>query len=255
MVFMKELQFDDNFDGEQFRRNNRSTGQKSLRCFPRCCGHGHQAQGFCGTPIYAIATLQKTSVPIERVMIVGEIRPESEPGLALFVGQQLPKQDILECIRSGSKTKTTTNATKFELLPGEFRVLSEDAESYSVGIVINEAMSSYDYSWKSNRWASGTVTHVVDVIAVSDDALGNNEPGPHTITVLTSGSSAPFVVASTKKSTAAAGSSSTTVPKIAKEKRKQEAAGISVGPTQPREKCKKTMHPFQLPLAIGGGES
>ena len=245
MVHFMELQFDDNFHGEQFLRNNRSTGQKSLRCFPRCCDQGHKAQGFCGSPIYATAVFQKTSVPLERVMIVGEIRPELEPGLAKDVGSRLPKEEILNCIRSESNKKSPESA-RAELLPGEFRILSETAETYSVGIVLNEALHSYDYSWKSNRWASGTVTHVVDVIALSDDSLGKAEPGPHTITVLTSASSAPFVVASTKKSTA------TAIPTIAGEKRKQAPARVSVGPSQPRGGYKDKRHPFQQPMAEGG---
>ena len=106
---------------------------------------------------------------------------------------------------------------------------------------------SYDYDWKSNRWASGTVTHVVDIIALSDDSLGNTKSGPHTITVLSCASSAPFVVASTKKSTATAG------PKTTGEKRKQPSAGINVGPSPPRQKHKDIKNPFHFPMTMGGG--
>ena len=249
MVYFLELKFDDEFCGKTYLRNNRSTGQKSLRCFPRCCDQGHKKQGFCGTPIFATAVIQKTNanvpIEIERVMIVGEIRPENEPGLALICGQKIAKNEILECIRSARNKPTNA---KYELLAGEFRVLSETDDTYSLGIMLNEALHSYDYSWKSNRWASGTVTHVIDVIALSDD--DNNAPGPHTISVLTSASSAPFVVASTKKTTV-----NPVIPGAVategKGKRLHSAsASISVGPMHLRD----TRRPFQLPMANGGRE-
>ena len=136
----QSLQFDDPF-GCQYLRNNRSTGQKSLRCFPRCCDQGHKAQGFCGSPVYATAVLQKTVVPIERVMMVGEIRPELDPGLALLVGQQVPKQDLLGCIRKETRNKEfpATN----ELIPGEFRIMNETAETYTVAIMLNVALHRF----------------------------------------------------------------------------------------------------------------
>ena len=166
MVLFMSITFEDHFLGEQFLRNNRSTGQKSLRCFPRCCDAGHKAQGFCGAPIYATAILQKTSIPLDRVMVIGEIRPEIEPGLSKDVGERVPKVDVLSAIRSDANKKAEHRA---ELIAGEIRVLNETADTYEVGIVLNQGLHSYDYSWKSNRWASGTVTHVVDVIFLADE--------------------------------------------------------------------------------------
>ena len=253
MVTFLQIQFDDDFEAKQYLRNNRSSGQKSLRCFPRCCDRGHQAQGFCGTPIYAVATLQKTSVPIERVMMVAEIRPELEPGLTAFVGQQLPKQEILECIRSDINKKDPDAKTRFALLPGEFRLLSETAETYSVGIMLNDPLHSYDYSWKSNRWASGTTTHVVDVIALSDDSLGKTGPGPHTITVLTTASSPSFVVASTKKAKVPTTTTDDEQPAKAEKKRKQAPASLKAGPAPSRKKLMDKLVPArELPMAGSG---
>lgn len=115
---------------------------------------------------------------------------------------------------------------------------------------------SYDYDWKSNRWASGTVTHVVDIIALSDD---NNETGiPHTITILTCATSPSFFIASTKKSTITA----TNRPGMSMvgEKRKQQSVGINVGPSPSRQPTfKHIQHMSQFPIAtmvggaIGGG--
>ena len=90
-----------------------------------------------------MAVLLKTSVPIERVMIVGEIRPKDEPRLASFVGQQLPKQEILNCFRYEARNTTPNSKAEHELIPGEFRLISETAETYTVAIVINEALHRF----------------------------------------------------------------------------------------------------------------
>ena len=34
-------------------RNNKSNGQKNIRCFPRCALTGHRVAGFCGSGIKA----------------------------------------------------------------------------------------------------------------------------------------------------------------------------------------------------------
>ena len=33
----------------QYIRNNKSNGQKNIRCFPRCAKTGHRKAGFCGS--------------------------------------------------------------------------------------------------------------------------------------------------------------------------------------------------------------
>jgi hypothetical protein len=42
---------------QQYVRNNKSAGQKNLRCFPSCSEAGHCKIGFCGGPIVAKATI------------------------------------------------------------------------------------------------------------------------------------------------------------------------------------------------------
>ena len=37
---------------KQYIRNNKSNGQKNLRCFPHCASGGHRAAGFCGSSIF-----------------------------------------------------------------------------------------------------------------------------------------------------------------------------------------------------------
>ena len=91
-----------------------------------------------------MAVLQKTSVPIERVMMVAEIRPETERRLSSLIGQQVFKEEILGCIRQESKKNKSSGdgstKAKYELFAGEFRLMSESDETYTVAIVINEAL-------------------------------------------------------------------------------------------------------------------
>jgi len=111
---------------------------------------------------------------------------------------------------------------------------------------------SYDYDWKSNRWASGIVSHVVDIIALSDDSLGNKETGiPHTITILTTATSPSFVIASTKKSTT--GTATNSGPMVGEKRKQQPSVGINVGPSPSQPTFKEIQCMSQFPAAMVGG--
>ena len=203
-----------------FSRNNRSTGQKSMRCFPRCCDGGHNARGFCGTSIFATAVFPKT-LPIENVIVIGEIRPESEPGLAQDVGTKFPKEDILRRVRSEKKNSALTQM----LLAGIIHVLNADetADTYSASIVLNKSLHSYDYAWKSSKWSADT-RHVVDIVVFSDDSLRSFD-GSSTLTVLGSVCSNSFLVLSTKSS-----KSGTAVPEEGMTGKKRKGTSNKIKP-------------------------
>ena len=40
--------------GEKYIRNNRGSGRKNLRCFPKCSNMGHIDRGFCGNEIHVV---------------------------------------------------------------------------------------------------------------------------------------------------------------------------------------------------------
>ena len=222
MVQIMEVEFDDQFGGKEYSRNNRSSGQKSLRCFPHCCEGKHRPYGFCGAPVYATAILRKTHIPLADISIVGQIRPEHEPMLSIETGP-IREQDIQNQIRSEENKRA-------ELLPGSWAIRNETEDSYEVQIVLNASLRSYDYCWKSNRWASGITTHVVDIILLSKDA-------GDIMTVISSAHSQPFVVVSTKKAvTGSHGTSSPAVTikpkpklKVTKAVRKCDAVGAASG--------------------------
>lgn len=147
-----------------YLRNNRSSGQKSLRCFPHCTEKGHIASGFCGDHLEATATIQKDERLgknwLDRITVVGEIRPFSDQGISS--GKKVSRKKLIKELRD------ITGGTKTggELQLGVMKVLHEDDSIAKVSISFNADKHSWDYSWKSNRWSGVNNSHVVDVVLV-----------------------------------------------------------------------------------------
>lgn len=221
-----------------YLRNNRSTRQKSLRCFPTCGVRGHVSGGFCGQSLRANLCLSipiinssgqdesniirkarqsssrddekekglptiggghiyPTSNPsnngiantnnhgsnfyfydselneevvpeINDFIFIMEIRPLSQPRIS--AQRQLQKQDIISQIR----TKFDKTSLQKELFMGEIKVLATSipkepqigTKEIDLQVVFNSSHSSWDYSWKSNRWSGPNEKHVVDIIVL-----------------------------------------------------------------------------------------
>lgn len=162
MVLIRELNFTKPFS-ESYLRNNRSTGQKSLRCFPHCAAKGHRVSGFCGDKLEATAIIVKnlgdTDNWLGRISVVGEIRPCSDQGISSR--NKISKEKLLHELRDIRSTKIGG-----ELVLGEMKIINEDSETAFVAITFNAERHSWDYSWKSNRWSGVNSPHVVDVILV-----------------------------------------------------------------------------------------
>ena len=162
MIHISELKFEKPFS-VSYLRNNRSSGQKSLRCFPQCTEKGHIASGFCGDHLEATATITKNPEFgdnwLERISVVGEIRPLSDHGISS--GDKVSRRKLQLELRDTRATKSGG-----ELLLGEMKILHENAHTAVVSITFNAEKHSWDYSWKSNRWSGVNNSHVVDVILV-----------------------------------------------------------------------------------------
>ena len=160
MVKIKELTFISNFF-ESYYRNNRTSGQKSLRCFPCCSEGGHVHGNFCGTPLSAHATLEKTDetqhMSLNEINIIGQIRSENEDGFSSMTS--ISNNIIVDNIRDYQRNKFSG-----ELLVAKVELIREYEDRYEVCLTFNEELNSYDYSWKSNRWSiSG---HVIDIFVI-----------------------------------------------------------------------------------------
>ena len=204
MVQIRDLCFTKPFS-ESYLRNNRSSGQKSLRCFPHCAAKGHRVSGFCGDKLEATAiiikNLKDTDNWLSRISVVGEIRPCSDQGISS--GNKISKEKLLLELRDIRSTKIGG-----ELVLGEIRIIHEDTETAFVAITFNAERHSWDYSWKSNRWSGVNSPHVVDVILmqslssvsqVQNVAIGTICPSDD-LDIYCSACSAPFLILSSHKS-------------------------------------------------------
>eukprot|EP01040_Poterioochromonas_malhamensis_P009062 gene9062-9814_t len=257
---------------ESYFRNNRSTRQKSLRCFPLCSSRGHVNGGFCGQSIRTTMVLKPgpptdttessspleapegkekegninaTSIPIppsrskaedtdndsrndttdntnpatssldiNDFIIILEIRPLDTPRISKQ--KFVKKQEILNQLR----TKHEKSSLEKELFMGEIDVLSatssngnnntfnissssfsSNALASSVAstltelklyVTFNSNHSSWDYSWKSNRWLGPNEYHVIDIIVLK-------YYNPTEFQVYSNFVSTPFIVVSSHK--------------------------------------------------------
>ena len=181
---------------EAYYRNNRSSGQKSLRCFPHCNEKGHSRSSFCGTHLEAAAVIRKSEKFIKdwqnkEVLIIAEIRPSSEQRISAL--QSVPKSQIISELRDMRNPRSGG-----ELVLGKIEILEEDSEKASVRIIFNGEKHSWDYSWKSNRWSGSTASHVIDVILLEsfNTALNHSDLKIHSSAV-----SKTFILISSHKST------------------------------------------------------
>lgn len=179
-----------------YLRNNRSTRQKSLRCFPACDPRGHIAAGFCGLPLRARIHFQclddnEPDLNVHSYMFIAETRPACTPGISSRA--MVTKAAIMDNIR----TKADKASEKGELFIGDVSVLACEGRSMDLLVTFNMQHCSWDYSWKSNRWSGSQEMHVIDIIALKYSTLSE-------FVVSSSFASSSFIVISSHKRTAAA---------------------------------------------------
>lgn len=145
-----------------YLRNNRSTRQKSLRCFPTCSPRGHITGGFCGQSMRAQLTLNVATTDrkfdIDDFVFICEIRPHNEPRISGEI--IVRKASVMDKVRS----KQDKDIGK-ELFMGEVNSFTQGDNEVEMDIVFNVRHHSWDYSWKSNRWSDQQ--HVVDIIVLT----------------------------------------------------------------------------------------
>jgi hypothetical protein len=177
--------------GTDYKRNNRSTRQKSLRCFPTCGVKGHVTGGFCGRPLKVVVELARETtsidVKIEDYRFIAEIRPVSQPGVSKV--KSIKEDDLQRQIRSKYE-KHEANGEIFQA--DSANILSMSGKVAEVELTFNSQHCSWDYSWKSNRWSGPQEQHVVDIIVLRSTS-GNDTK------VVSFASSSPFVVSSSHK--------------------------------------------------------
>ena len=178
---------------DHYVRNNRSKGQKNLRCFPSCNSKGHSDHGFCGNAMKCRAVLS-SDVPYTRIRCFAEIRVESITGNktkgvvsttcpgGLNPGVSVP----LSNLRGQVKCESKPFAPLFEL--------SADCVDASkiphVVVEFSISPASWHYGWRSSKYAKNYVHYVRAYLCVQ---LGE------TVTCLNIQDSSRFQISSSKR--------------------------------------------------------
>lgn len=138
-----------------YLRNNRTSGQKSMRCFPSCCPTGHFSGGKCGVPLEVRAALKPCKYKHADLIFVAEIRPLTTPQLSAL--SRIAKGTLFDKMRSPGAPEDA------ELFLGISHIVSSTKDKTYMKVIFNSQNYSWDYSWKSCRWNSNT-EHVVDIV-------------------------------------------------------------------------------------------
>ena len=162
-----------------YLRNNRSSLQKSIRCFPTCGIRGHVNMGFCGLPLrvrvrllhnendsFTDGTAPHNVYNCERYIYYAEIRPLRQGNLSAL--DQITERELIQ------NTRTKNMNEKGEIFladfpPQDIRKI-EGGEEFS--LLFNSEKCSYDYGWRSNRWSGPLENHVVDIICMQERTTG-----------------------------------------------------------------------------------
>ena len=154
---------------DHYVRNNRSKGQKNLRCFPHCNTSGHTDHGFCGA---MLACRGITPRGYSRVRCFAEIRVASITGTrtkglvstetpaGLTPGVTVPTESVMKVV------KTTENP--FVKL---FELATKSIDMSGISHIVTEfslAPPSWHYGWRSSKYAKNYVHYVRAYLCVEN---------------------------------------------------------------------------------------
>jgi hypothetical protein len=122
-----------------YSRNNKESGQKNLRCFPRCDARGHVERGFCGVPLSVRVSGALHPAGGRRPLRVwGEFSLAHAPP-SVAVGQELSLEVVVE-LRERSRSHPQADWVRGEL----------SLSGYGSEFVFNRARLGWHYGWVSN---------------------------------------------------------------------------------------------------------
>ncbi|KAF0718348.1 hypothetical protein AaE_010667 [Aphanomyces astaci] len=132
---------------DSYKRNNKSSGNKHLRCFPHCC-KAHNASGYCGSTLQVLTAVEHAD-------------------MMLFA-----KFD-LEQAADDIQVSSVVHVSEFEKSPYlRGRRLPDPSPGHMYEI--NSRRNSWHYGWVSSRFVKSTVKHHLKVyILVPVDTNGN----------------------------------------------------------------------------------
>eukprot|EP00944_MAST-04C_sp_MAST-4C-sp1_P007180 g7180.t1 len=178
---------------DHYVRNNRSKGQKNLRCFPSCNSRGHSDHGFCGSAMKCRAVLS-SDVPYTRLRCFAEIRVESITGnktkgvvSTTCPGGLSPGVTVARSnLRGHVKCESKPFAPLFELSAD----CIDASKAPHVVVEFSVSPASWHYGWRSSKYAKNYVHYVRAYLCVE---YGEN------VTCLNIEDSSRFQISSSKR--------------------------------------------------------
>ncbi|OQR87031.1 hypothetical protein ACHHYP_09641 [Achlya hypogyna] len=142
-----------------YKRNNKSSGHKNLRCFPHCC-KTHNAHGYCGSTLLVETTLSEQD-------LVVYAKFDLESSQTLLVGDVVP-QAKFEAPPSPPLIGDTWISAK--------RIENPVFDGYIAGrqiFEINSKRNSWHYGWVSSRFVKSNVQHQMKVFLLAPRGPGS----------------------------------------------------------------------------------
>eukprot|EP00924_Labyrinthula_sp_SR-Ha-C_P014616 snap_masked-scaffold_34-processed-gene-3.27-mRNA-1 protein AED:1.00 eAED:1.00 QI:0/0/0/0/1/1/2/0/805 len=137
------VEFLDEFD-EVYRRNNKSSTTKNLRCFPGCKPAGHSQYGFCGNAVRVRVEVNGV-VPVKSLYAWGDFFTH-EPNLKEDFDVDISLNSIAELeSRERTKKRPLNN-----LIRGEV-VTETSSGSNEVTLIFNREYIGWHYQWVSKK--------------------------------------------------------------------------------------------------------
>lgn len=159
-ISVQDIQFLCHFS-DWYGRNNRTCGQKSIRCFPSCKSTGHVERGFCGSHLTVQFRMQSPAalwfLEKRKLLFFAEIRRSMSQGIS-------SSRDKISIDGLLNNSRHRNSKSKNPLFHGEVTVIDYDPDGVIVRVQFNREQLSWNYGWKSNRWNQDS--HVVDIFCV-----------------------------------------------------------------------------------------
>ncbi|KDO21560.1 hypothetical protein SPRG_13371 [Saprolegnia parasitica CBS 223.65] len=142
-----------------YKRNNKSSGHKNLRCFPHCC-KTHNAHGYCGSTL-----LVETASTQADLVVYAKF--DLEASQSLLVGDVVP-QATFEAPPSPPLIGDTWIRAN--------RIADPSFDGYIPGrqiFEINSKRNSWHYGWVSSRFVKSNVQHQMKVFLLAPHSIGH----------------------------------------------------------------------------------
>lgn len=161
-----------------YYRNNRSFGQKNIRCFPTCCEEEHNENHFCGQPLKISFTMlvkknkngeYDRNGSMDYIRLVAEFK-ECNAEYALKKTVSVQELQIL----AKSKTNPTNPFFLGKIINTEEPLETTRGILHRSTVEFNSECQGWNYSWIGSRFKS-SIKHVISITIMLPEILYPNK--------------------------------------------------------------------------------